>query len=119
MSESLAPQIIRGIKWSYLSTIINSAVQLIYTALMARLLFPSDFGLMAMANAIVRFGLYFSQIGIGPALIQKKELSQNEIQTGYTVSIFLGISFFCVFYFSAPLSEFIFHSEKVENIIQI
>ena len=75
MSENLTSKTVHGIKWSYLSTLTNTVLQIGFTAIMARLLEPTAFGLVAMAGVVLRFGSYFSQMGVGQALIQKKDIS--------------------------------------------
>lgn len=64
MSPSLTEQTTHGLKWSSISTITTAVMQLGYTAVMSRLLNPSDFGLVAMGGVVLRFGQYFAQMGM-------------------------------------------------------
>ena len=91
MSENLTYRTVHGIKWNYFSTLITAILQIGYTAIMARLLAPAAFGLIAMAGLILRFGSYFAQMGIERALIQKKEINEEDIRSSFTISLFLGI----------------------------
>ncbi|MBW2646347.1 MAG: lipopolysaccharide biosynthesis protein [Deltaproteobacteria bacterium] len=86
---------------------------------MARLLEPAAFGLIAMAGVILRFGSYFAQMGVGSALIQKKEISDEDIRAAFTSAIFLGILFFVLVWFCAPLAIHIFDNEKVIPIVRV
>ena len=119
MTDNLTSKTLHGLKWSYTGTIINSILQIGFTAIMARLLEPTDFGLMAMAGVILRFGTYFAQMGVGSAMIQKKEVSDEDVRAAFTSGLFLGILFFVLVWFCAPFAIFIFDNEKVIPIIRV
>ena len=119
MTDNLTSKTLHGLKWSYIGTIVNSVLQIGFTAIMARLLEPAAFGLIAMAGVILRFGSYFAQMGVGSALIQKKEVSEEDIRAAFTSAIFLGILFLVLVWFCAPLAIHIFDNEKVITIIRV
>ena len=119
MSESLTSKTLHGLKWSYSGTIVNSILQIGFTAIMARLLEPTDFGLMAMAGVILRFGSYFAQMGVGSALIQKREISDEDVRVSFTSSFLLGMLFTIVVCLCAPLATYIFDNEKIVPIIRV
>lgn len=119
MSESLLKITIRGVKWSTFGTAINAMAQLIVTISLTRLLDPSAFGLLAMASVTLRFGSYFSQMGIGPAIIQKNTITDDEIKAAFTSSMLLGILFFAIMWFAAPLTVGFFQTPEVINIVRI
>ena len=119
MPESLTHKTIHGLKWSYTSTIVRAVMQIGYTAVMARLLNPSDFGLVAMSWVVLRFGNYFAQMGMSSALIQKKDLSNKNISAAFTSSLFLGLLFTILTFFLAPLAKYIFENSDVVPIVRI
>lgn len=94
-------------------------MQIGYVAIMARLLEPAVFGLVAMAQVVLRFGSYFAQMGMGQALIQKEELTKENIRVAFTSSVVLGSIIFINIYFLAPLSIYIFKDIKVVPIVRI
>lgn len=109
-----------GLKWSYISVIFVGLFQLIYTSIMARLLDPSAFGLVAMANIILRFGTYFSRMGIGSALIQKQDLSTEDVRAGFSISILTSSTVaLIIILISAPLSQFFFGSDSIVPIVRV
>jgi len=119
MNENLTSKTLHGLKWSYTGTIINSILQIGFTAIMARLLDPADFGLIAMAGVILRFGTYFAQMGVGSALIQKKEIFDEDVRASFTSAFLLGMLFTIIVYLCAPLSTYIFDNEKIVAIIRV
>jgi O-antigen/teichoic acid export membrane protein len=119
MDKNLTAKTLQGIKWSYLSTIVKSVLQIGFTAIMARLLEPAAFGLIAMAGIILGFGSYIAQMGVGPALIQKKEIIDEDVRAAFTSALFLGILFFVLFWLFAPFVIYIFDNKNIIPIIQV
>lgn len=117
MASSLS-KTLNGIGWGGLSTVVNVLFQLVFMAVMARLLDPVHFGLIAIANVMLRFLTYFAQLGVGPALIQKPELHEGDVRAALSVS--LGISAFCaiVAIIAAPFIADYFVMPMLEPVIQ-
>lgn len=71
----------------YITVIINMG----FTILMARLLTPEDYGIFAVVNVIAGYIMTVSNLGIGSAIIQKKDLSDDDISNIYVFSFGIGI----------------------------
>jgi len=119
MNQSLTNKTLRGLHWGYVSTIVNAVLQIGFTVIMARLLEPAAFGLVAMAGIILRFGGYFAQMGIGPALVQKENLSAEDVSAAFTSCFLLSIIFFILAWLLAPLSTYLFDNTAVIPIIRV
>ena len=94
MVKNLTARTIHGLKLSYLGTVVKTILQIGVAAIMARLLDPAAFGLIAMVGVILRFGQYFAQMGVGSALIQKKQISDEDVRASFTSAFLLGILFY-------------------------
>lgn len=119
MTENLTQKTLHGLKWSYISTISTAVMQIGYTAIMARLLNPSDFGLVAMGGVVLRFGQYFAQMGMSSAIIQKKDLTKENISAAFTSSVFLGAIFTILTFLLAPLANYVFKNSDVIHIVRL
>ncbi|NJL58328.1 MAG: oligosaccharide flippase family protein [Desulfobacteraceae bacterium] len=73
--NSLKKQTISGIKWSSLSQFGKQGLQMVTTLILAKLLLPSDFGLVAMAMVVLGFVSLFKDLGTSSAVIQQKNPS--------------------------------------------
>jgi len=116
--KNLRQKTVSGLKWNYLATIVNFFAQIGYTAVMARLLDPKAFGMVALAGVILRFGVYFSQIGVGQAIIQKEKLSNLEIRSAFTVSVFLGLIFIVFVWALSPFIRFLYDQPILVPIVR-
>jgi len=94
-------------------------IQLVYTSILARLISPESFALMGIALSVVGFAEVFSQIGIGPALIQKKELHAQHIAGAFFSSLLLGLVFTAAFALLAPAIGAAYNSELLSDVIQV
>jgi polysaccharide biosynthesis protein len=70
------------LRWSYIGSVTLGVLQVVSTSIMARLLTPADFGIMAVVLLLSRAMGYFAQLGVGRALVQKETLSEEEIRGG-------------------------------------
>ena len=119
---SLNKQITSGIFWTSIQILIQQSFSFIVKLVLARLLFPDDFGLIGMAIVFTSFVQVFNDLGIGAALIQRKEEDLNQkhyhtsFWTGIVWSIFLYIIIVCVV---APLAANFYNEPLLESIIPI
>ena len=89
---NLTAQTASGLSWFYLSMMTLMVANLAYTATVSRLLAPAAFGLMAVAMLVVLFIQFFARMGLGSALVQKPELSDEEIRAASTAGIVVGLA---------------------------
>ena len=115
---SLTAQTTSGLSWSYLSTASLVVANLAYTATISRLLAPSDFGLLAMANLVVLFAQYFARMGLASALIQKPDLSDEEIRASSTAGIAIGLICMTVTWFLAPAVSSLFQAPALTPMLR-
>ncbi len=118
MKGNLTSRAFHGIKWSYASTAITSVLQIFLSAIMARLLTPEAFGLVAMAMVVISFGGYFAKMGIGPALVQKIDLSTADIHAAFLLSLGLGSLFALLMIAGAPLATLLFDQSDVVPVVR-
>lgn len=116
---SLKNKFISGFSWQALNVLTQVILQLIFIALLARLISPEAFGVMAIALVVVGFIEIFSQIGIGPALIQRKDLEDEHISAAFYISISLGISFTLLLYFLAPWIARLYDHPPLINVLRV
>lgn len=102
--------------------ITSGSIQLILKigvlAVLARLVSPKEFGLMGIAVVIVEFSKLFSQMGVGPCIVQKKDLEERHLTTGFTLSLLLGLFFAGSLILLAPVFQSFFKMDGLQNILR-
>ncbi|WP_341891693.1 oligosaccharide flippase family protein [Variovorax sp. YR752] len=92
-----------GMRWGLASMVVNVAAQLGFTAVMARLLEPAAFGLMAMAIIVMRLFAYASQAGLAAALVQRRELQRRHVEAALGLTLAIGTLATAAMLLAAPL----------------
>ena len=108
-----------GFLWLLTGAGVQAVMRILFTAVLARLLTPSDFGLLASAMIVIGFADLFSQMGVGPALVQTKELSAEKISSAFTFSIGLGVLLILIFSFINPLIAAFFEMPNLLLILNV
>jgi len=103
-NSDLSRQTLGGLTWTYFGTTVGAVLQIGMTAVLARLLTPTAFGLIALAGLFLRFVDHFAKAGITQALVQKPSLTRMDIRAGFTLSAGLGLAFAGLALVAAPLA---------------
>jgi PST family polysaccharide transporter len=80
-----------GMVWTLSGTGVQVGVQLLAIMALGRLLTPAEFGLMGAATVVIACSQIVSQIGVGPAIIQRRELEPVHLRVAVTLSCTLGL----------------------------
>lgn len=116
---SLKNQAIKGAKWTSISTVVVTLLQLVQLTILSRILDPSAFGLMAMVTVIVGLAQAFSDMGISNALIQKQEVSKKQLSSLYWVNIGSGWLVFLLILLAKPLIISFFQKPELDSMINL
>ena len=117
-SKNLTARTVQGVRWTYLGTASTVGLQLVYTAIISRILPPRAFGLVAAAGLALSFATYFAKMGLGQAIVQKSELSDDEIRAAFTSSVILGVVFSGAVAIAAPLGAQFFREPRLAPVLQ-
>ena len=94
--------VINSFFWKASERIMVQGFSIIVQIILARLLLPEDFACLAIINAIVSFLGLFVQSGLAVTVIQKKDLTENDLSTLVTISLLVAFVLFSVLYALAP-----------------
>jgi O-antigen/teichoic acid export membrane protein len=96
----------RGVFWSFLQGTGGRVLRFATTIVMARLLVPEDFGLIATVQVFTGVAGLISGGGIMQALVRQKDCSPADLNTGFTVQFLIAGALFLFFYvLVAPLAS--------------
>ena len=115
---SLSERTLSGLGWSYLSTFVKALLSLLVLVILARLLTPVDFGLLAIAWIFIMLGNRFGQAFVGPAIIQRAELTDRHIQVGFTLSALIGVALAAMIWLLAPFIGDFFRESTATQVLQ-
>ncbi len=93
------------------------AIQFATLAILARLLLPDDFGVIAMAAAITAFVAMFSELGLAAATVQRTEIDQDTVSGLFLINLGMGLAVMLAVIALAPLAAWFFDDPRVLNVI--
>ncbi|CAN2048989.1 putative Polysaccharide biosynthesis protein C-terminal domain-containing protein [Candidatus Magnetomoraceae bacterium gMMP-1] len=109
----------KGLFWAGILRGGGSGLKIIFTIILARILDPKDFGIMAIASVVVFYADNLTSFGFSNALIQRKNITSTYINitfiTNFTISIFLCL--ICII-FSSAIAD-LFKAPESQAVIEI
>lgn len=103
MPDSLKQKTLKGVSWSFVEQILTRGVNFVIGIILARLLSPTDYGLVGMLGIFIAISQLFVDGGLTSALIRTKEPSEKDFSTVYIINLTLSVVFYFLLFFSAPL----------------
>lgn len=117
--SSFKREFLSGVFYTSVSKYIGIVVSLLITAVLARLLEPTDFGLIAVASIMINFVNLLTDFGLCPAIIQKDELDKKDLQSLFSFTIIAGVvAALVVFCLGHPIALY-YENENLVNIIKL
>lgn len=111
--------IINGAFWSAIEKYSIFFVGFLTTMVLTRLLAPHDFGVIAAATVVINFLSIFSTMGIGPAVIQRNDLSQADLDNIFSISAIIGFVLAVIFFLSSWAIAFFFNNNLLVSVCQL
>ena len=108
-----------GLVWSFIDNFSKYGFQLIIGIILARLLTPSDFGLIAMITIFTSLSQALIDSGFSQALIQKKVCSSKDYSTVFYFNFFISTLLTAILFFCSPLIADFLNTPNLESIIKM
>ena len=116
---SLGPIVASGIKWSVASQGVRQGMQFVTTAVLARLLSPSDYGLISMAMVVIEFQYLVRDLGTAKAVIRQRNLSEELLSSIFWVNVVFGFIAMLVIIAGAPLVATFYGEARLTPILEV
>lgn len=101
---------------NFISKYANIFIQILYQSILARILTPNDFGVVAVIMVFTTFFMVFADMGLGTAIIQNKKLTKEDTNNIFSFTVYFGIGLALIFcLFSLPLAYF-YNDEAYKSI---
>ena len=119
MGKSLAQKTKEGVAWNALFGIGRWIFRFASSVILARLLFPTDFGVMGAVTVVINFTKRMSSFGFNLVLVQKKEINDDHKDAVFYFNLFLeSLLALIIIALAAYLADF-FHNQAVEKILYV
>ena len=112
-------EIINSFVWRLLERFGAHGITFIVSLILARLLDPKTYGLVALVTVITSILQVFVESGLGTALIQKKDADDIDFSTVFYVNITTGILLYVLLFFAAPVVAHVYKQEDLLPVIRV
>ncbi|MCL4247145.1 MAG: lipopolysaccharide biosynthesis protein [Anaerolineae bacterium] len=119
MADSLRTQVASGIAWTTIARFLTQASRFVTSVFLARLLTPEDFGLVAMVFIFTSFAGMFMDMGIGEAIVQRRDLEADHVNSVFWLNLALGFLLAGVMFLLAPIMATFYRSPGLEAIAKV
>lgn len=100
--SSLKEKTVKGVIWSAVDRFSAQGIQFVFSILIARLLVPEDYGVIAMLNIFLAVSQTFIDSGFGTALIRKIDRTETDFSTVFYFNIAVAVFFYLGLFLAAP-----------------
>jgi len=116
--KSLRRRLVEGVFWLTAVKVFSQVISWIITIYVIRILSPDDYGLMAMAGVYFSFILLFNEVGLGAAIVQKKDLNQEDRSNIAWAVLSLNLVLYALSFVAAPLVAAFYNEPRVTEVIR-
>lgn len=117
--KGLARRTRQGISWTAAGALASNLIRLGVYAALGRLLSQTDFGIVAAAMTVIQLGNTLKDLGVGLALVQRKDLEPEHIEAAFTFSVILGAALGVAMFAGADLVARFYGIEAAVGILQL
>lgn len=114
---SLKAQAVRGARWTTGATVVSTVAQLLQYLILARILGPEQFGLMAMLMLVTGFSQIFSDAGINDAIIHRQDSDASILSSLYWMNLAIATLVTIIVILSAPLIVWFFDDVRLGGLV--
>lgn len=119
IDQSHKSKTITGIKWSFLSQFALQIISILVGVVLSRILLPKEFGLIGMILIFSGFLTVITDLGIGSAVIHKKDISKKMLSTAFWLNCGINLSITVILFFSAPFVAVFYEKPILTGLTQL
>jgi PST family polysaccharide transporter len=115
---SLTQTAFAALKWNYAGTMVRMGANFAVGIILARLLGPKPYGQVAVAALVIGLGNLVADVGLGSALVQKDDVSSEDIRFAFTVQMVFALLIVGTIWPLAPWIALFFHQPETTRVLR-
>ena len=119
IQKTVSEKAIRSVKWTALTELVSRTAAPLVAVILARLLTPEDFGVVATAMIAISFAQMFWEAGLGKALVQTEETKESAANVVFWTNLVLGLVIFAGLFVLAPWLAVFFESPASSSVLRV
>ncbi len=119
MSESLKNKTVKGVGWSFVDNLSSSGISFLVGLMLARLLTPSEYGIMAIITIFIAISTSIVDSGFSNALIRKTDARRVDYNTVFFFNLVVSAALYVVLYLAAPAISRFFREPLLVDVMRV
>jgi O-antigen/teichoic acid export membrane protein len=119
MEQSLKEKTVKGVLWSSINRFSSQGISFVFSMLIARMLMPSDYGVVAMLGIFMAVSGYFVDSGFGTALVRKLDRTETDFSTVFYFNIVVALFFYGLLWLASPYIADFYDLPLLEDVTKI
>ena len=112
-------EVISGLFWKFAERIGAQGVSLIVSIILARLIAPEEYGIIALTTIFIAISNVFVESGLGTALIQKKDADDLDFSSVFYCNIAISIVIYTMIFIFAPVIANFYNAEILVQVLRV
>lgn len=117
--DNSGKSIIRGISWSAFERFSVQGVQFVVFVLMARILMPTDYGLVSMLAFFITLSQLIAEGGLPQAIIRKVDRTDGDCSTAFFVNVSIGLALYLLLFLLAPVIARFYEEPELVELLRV
>lgn len=118
-NRGLRGDVIHSLKWLAGARFAGQIIAWAITLVVIRILKPSDYGLMAIAEILIGFAVLFQEMGLFSAMVQKRDLTERQVEQAFGLLILINGGIYILVLAISPLLASFFGDPRLTNIVRV
>lgn len=117
--STLKDKTVKGVIWSSIDRFTTQGISFVFSMLIARMLLPSDYGVIAMLGIFMAVSQCFIDSGFGSALIRKKDRTETDFCTVFYFNIVVACLFYGLLWLASPYIARFYDMPLLESVTKV
>ena len=117
--ESSKKSVILSLIYKFLERCGCQGVSFIVQIVLARLLDPTDYGVLTLLTIFITISQVFVQSGFNTALIQRKDVTEKDYSSVFYLSLSIALILYVILFFSAPFIADFYDMPQLKNVLRV
>lgn len=118
-TNQIRTKVMSGLIWTFGERILAQGSSFVISILLARLLLPKEYGIIAIVMVFINLANVFVTDGFGEALVNKRDSNETDYSTIFFCSLFCSIFFYIVIFFVAPYIASFYEMPLLKNLLRV
>lgn len=119
MAESLRKKTLYGMSWSFAENLSQQGIQFVIGVLIARVLSPSDYGMVGMLAIFTAISQTLINSGFSTAIVRKTDRTQTDLSTAFWFNMAVGLALYLILFLSGPLIARFYNEPLLSDLIKV